>query len=172
MTACCPRLTASQLWLSHELSQSQNHIATDGQSVSLGVEPHLGLMTRYFLTVWQLRSCFCGVLSLTRGYVCFLYMLLVLSSAVFLGFESQGTRDHNLLSQIWDFPFRRLLRLAGSRWVDSTPPPDGGHELWVFTAPYIEVRVVSTEIPFSQIRCHEYICIISAQCWNIPELAC
>jgi hypothetical protein len=30
-------------------SQSQNHIATDSQSVSLGVEPHLGLMTRYLL---------------------------------------------------------------------------------------------------------------------------
>jgi hypothetical protein len=30
-------------------SQIQSHIATDGQSVSLGVEPHLGLMTRYLL---------------------------------------------------------------------------------------------------------------------------
>jgi hypothetical protein len=29
-------------------SQSQSYIATDGRSVSLGVEPHLGLMTRYF----------------------------------------------------------------------------------------------------------------------------
>jgi hypothetical protein len=27
----------------------QSHIATDGQSVSLGVEPHLGLMTRYLV---------------------------------------------------------------------------------------------------------------------------
>jgi hypothetical protein len=27
--------------------------------------------------------------------------------------------------QIWDFPFRRLLRLAGSRWKYSTPPPHG-----------------------------------------------
>jgi hypothetical protein len=30
-----------------------------------------------------------------------------------------------LLSQIWDFPFRRLLRLAGLRWMYSTPPPHG-----------------------------------------------
>jgi hypothetical protein len=36
---------------------------------------------------------------------------------------SLGTRDHILLSQIWDFPFRRLLRLAGSRWRYSTPLP-------------------------------------------------
>jgi hypothetical protein len=30
---------------------------------------------------------------------------------------------HILLSRIWDFPFRRLLRLAWSRWRYSTPPP-------------------------------------------------
>jgi hypothetical protein len=33
---------------------------TVSQSVSLGVEPHLGLMTRYSLLLWQLRSCFVG----------------------------------------------------------------------------------------------------------------
>jgi hypothetical protein len=76
-----------------------------------------------FITVWQLRSCFCGAPSLTRGRVCLLYMLLDLASAVFLGSESPGTRDHILLSQIWDFPFRRLLRLAGSRWRYWTSPP-------------------------------------------------
>jgi hypothetical protein len=54
-------------------------------------------------------------------------MLLALASAIFLGSESLGTRDHILLSQIWDFPFRRLLRLAGSRWRYSTPPPHGGY---------------------------------------------
>jgi hypothetical protein len=76
--------------------------------------------------VLYLWSCFCGALSLTRGSVCLLYMLLTLASAVFLGSESLRTRDHILLSQIWDFPFRRLLRLAGSWWRYSTPPP---HEL-------------------------------------------
>jgi hypothetical protein len=35
----------------------------------------------------------------------FLYMLLALARKVFLGSESLGTRDHTLLSQIWDFPF-------------------------------------------------------------------
>jgi hypothetical protein len=34
-----------------------------------------------------------------------------------------------LLSQIWDFPLRLLLRLAGSRWRYSTPPPHGSHSL-------------------------------------------
>jgi hypothetical protein len=55
----------------------------------------------------------------------FLYMLLALVSVVFLGSESLRTPDHILLSQILDFPFRRLLRLAGSRWRYSTPPPHG-----------------------------------------------
>jgi hypothetical protein len=52
-------------------------------------------------------------------------MLLGLPNAVFLGSESLGTRDRILLSQIWDFPFRRLLRLVGSRWRYSNPPPHG-----------------------------------------------
>jgi hypothetical protein len=73
-------------------------------------------------------------------------LLLVLASRVFFGFESNGTHDHILLSQIrespnlerqvpvfryppgtgWPgtgFPFRRLLRLAGILWRYSTPPP-------------------------------------------------
>jgi hypothetical protein len=81
-----------------------------------------------FTTLWQLQSWFCVAHSLTRGRVCLLYVLLALASAVFLGYESLETRDHILLSQIWDFPFRCLLRLAGSRWRYSTPSP---HELLV-----------------------------------------
>jgi hypothetical protein len=95
-----------------------------GQSV-LEQSTHLGLTTRSLLHVWQLPSCSCGAPSLTRGRVYPLYMLLALTSAVFLGSESRGTWDHILLSHIWDFPFRRLLRLAGSRWRYSTPPPQG-----------------------------------------------
>jgi hypothetical protein len=71
-------------------------------------------MTRYLLLFDSYGLVFCGAPSLTRGRVCLLYMLLTLVSAVFLGSESHGTRNHILLSQIWDFPFRRLLRLAGS----------------------------------------------------------
>jgi hypothetical protein len=83
------------------LSQSQSHIATEGQSISKSYD-------QIFITVWQLRSCFCGASSLARGRVCLLYMLLALANAVFLGPESLGTRDHISLSHIWDFPFRHL----------------------------------------------------------------
>jgi hypothetical protein len=113
------RKTNAERRFTCESSQSQSHIATDDPSVSLGVEPHLGLMTRYLLLFDSYGVVFCGAPSLTRGRVCLLYMLLVLASAVFLGSKSLGTRDHILLSQIWDFPFRRLLRLAGSRWKAS-----------------------------------------------------
>jgi hypothetical protein len=86
--------------------KSQNHIATDGQSISKSwCRAPFGAHDQIFITVWQLRSWFCGAPSLTRGRVCLLYMLLTLASVVFLGSESHGTRDHILLSQIWDFPF-------------------------------------------------------------------
>jgi hypothetical protein len=73
---------------------------TVSQPVSLGVEPRLGLMTRYLLSFDSYGLVFCGAPSLTRGRVCLLYMLLALASAVFLGYKSLGTRDHILLSQI------------------------------------------------------------------------
>jgi hypothetical protein len=70
------------------------------QSVSLGVEPHLGLMTRYLLLFDSYGIVFCGAPSLTRGRVCLLYMLLALASAAFLGSKSLGTCNHILLSDL------------------------------------------------------------------------
>jgi hypothetical protein len=98
---------------------SQSYIATDGQSNS---KSWCRAPTFITLTVTVL---FFRAPSPTRGQVCLLYMLLVLASVVFLGSESLETRDHILLSQIWDFHFRGLLRLAWSRWRYSNPPPHG-----------------------------------------------
>jgi hypothetical protein len=92
--------------------------------------------------MWQLRSCSCGALSLTRGRVCLLYMLLALARAIFLWSESLGTCDHILLSQIWDFPFRRLLWLAGSRWRYSIPSPLTAAQL---VSPLCNLRADPTE---------------------------
>jgi hypothetical protein len=81
------------------------------------------------------------------GRVCLLYMLLALASAVFLGSESLGTRDRILLSQISDFSFRRLLRLAGSRWRYSTPPPHGTSFLMVAGPRYIALARAAQRTP-------------------------
>jgi hypothetical protein len=98
---------------------------TDRQSVSKSwCRAPSGAHDQIFITVSQLRSCFCRTTSLTRGRMSFVYAAGP-ASAVFLGSKSLGTRDYILLFQIRDFPFRRLLRLAGSRWTYSTPPPHG-----------------------------------------------
>jgi hypothetical protein len=96
--------------------------------VCLGIKHLFGAYDQIFITVRQLRVCWCGALSLTREQVCHLQLLLVLASAFILGSESGGIRDHILLSQIRNFHFYRLLRLAGIWWRYSTPPSHGIHQ--------------------------------------------
>jgi hypothetical protein len=102
--------------------------------VYLGIKHPSGACDQVFITVRQLWVCWCGALSLTWGRLCRLQLLLVLASAVILGSESRGTRYHILQYQIGDFPFRRLLRLAGLRWRYSTPPPHGCECVLILTA--------------------------------------
>jgi hypothetical protein len=95
---------------------------TVSRPVCLGTKHQFGAYDQILIIVWQLRVCWFGAPSLTRGLVCRLQLLLALASVVVFGSESRKTRGHSLLSQIWDFPFRRLLRLAESRWRFWGPP--------------------------------------------------
>jgi hypothetical protein len=73
------------------------------QSVRLGPKP-LETHDQYFFQLNTWGYILYVTSSLTRGWVCSLLFLMVLASAVILGFESRGTHDHILLSQIRDSP--------------------------------------------------------------------
>jgi hypothetical protein len=92
-----------------------SYVTTDGQSASLSwCQAPIWGPRPDFITVRQLRVCWYGALSLTRGRICSLHLLLILASVVLFLSDSRGTRD---------FPFRRLLRHAGLRLGYSTWPP-------------------------------------------------
>jgi hypothetical protein len=62
---------------------SESDIMTDSQSASLCWNKHpLGAYDRIFITIRQLRACWSGALSLTRGQVCHLQLLLA-SAVIF-----------------------------------------------------------------------------------------
>jgi hypothetical protein len=69
--------------LTNPFKQSPSHVTTDGLSVSLGVEPHPGLMTRFWIPL-TFTLCSSSVSFLTRDRVCHVSEVLVLSSSTVL----------------------------------------------------------------------------------------
>jgi hypothetical protein len=109
-----------------DFKQSQSHVTTDGQSTSLSWNK---------APIWNLRPDF---------YYCQTVAGLLMWGAVFdertgpsftiapgpcqcRHFRVRLPWDSwpYLLCQTRDFPFRRILRLAGLQWTYSTPPPHG-----------------------------------------------
>jgi hypothetical protein len=78
-----------------------------GQPVSVSGS-HLEPMTRFLFPVWRLWVSWYGAPSLRRGWVCnlFVQLLLGLARAATLGSKSHGPHDHNLLFHL------RLLQLS------------------------------------------------------------
>jgi hypothetical protein len=89
-------------WL-HSRSHSTTHFWVESslmlrtkvsQPVSLGIKHPSGAYDQIFITARPLQVCWCRALSLTRGGVCRLQLLLALASAVIFGTESRETSDH------------------------------------------------------------------------------
>jgi hypothetical protein len=76
---------------------------TVSRPVCLGVRHPSGPYDQIPIYCQTVADLLMGVaLILTRERVCRLQLLVVLASAFILGYESRGTRDHILLSQIRD----------------------------------------------------------------------
>jgi hypothetical protein len=83
------------------------------------------------------------------------------------------------MSQIWDFPFRRLLRLAGLRWRCSTPPPHGWSSWLSRSNPLstscgldIEHLLSRLYLPLQQFGCLGNLTVNSIRCHGSMRSVC
>jgi hypothetical protein len=145
--------------------ESESYITTDGQSASLswnkapiwGLRPDLDYCQTFegFL-MW-------GVLSEERTGLSFAIATGPRQRSLSRVRVSWDSRPY-LLSQIRDFPFRRLLRLAGSRWRYSTPPPHG--RTLIYTCPDYNISArTAYKTPFPIIVISN-CCLINMLIWE------
>jgi hypothetical protein len=106
--------------------ECESYVTTDGESASLSWNkaPIWGLRPDFYYCQTVAGLLIWDALSDERTGLLFTIAAGPRQRSNFRS-ESRRTRGRILLSQIRDFPFRRLLRLAGSWWRYSTPPPHG-----------------------------------------------
>jgi hypothetical protein len=124
----CLELRLSVEWI----LKSESYVTTDGQSASLSWNkaPVWGLRSNFYYYMTVAGLLMWGALSDDRTGLIFTIVAGPRQRSHFR-VRVRGTRNHILLSQIRDFPFCRLLRLAGLRWRYSTPPPHGSLRLLI-----------------------------------------
>jgi hypothetical protein len=110
---CCWPSPASALFCSAlRQKKSKSNVTPDCRSGSLGAKHPTGTQAQIF--IGQLRVCSRGAPSLTRGRVCRLQLLLVVASAVILGFESRETRSEINDTQL---NIKGILHGVTSQWT-------------------------------------------------------
>jgi hypothetical protein len=85
---CIPRPV--YMFRHYRVESSLLLLPTVSRPVYHGIRHSSGAYDQIFITVRQLRVCWCGALSLTRGRVCHFKLLLALASAVILGLSPVG----------------------------------------------------------------------------------
>jgi hypothetical protein len=121
------RVTLLALTLIHSTGQNQNYAETGSQSARLSwCQVPSGIKDQIFITLWQLRVCSCGALSVSRRRVYRLKLLLVFTSTDLLSGPSPAgimtisysLRFETLLTRRVSYPY---LQPLGAGWSGYTP---------------------------------------------------
>jgi hypothetical protein len=115
-------------------SQSQSHVTTDGQSVSMSwCQVHSETCGQILFSVWNLLCCLCGAPSLTRGRVCLMPVSVSsIQSCCCEARDAYGNRwppkgnfftQWNVESEGTVYAFILYVHIVGGRvtWPECTP---------------------------------------------------
>jgi hypothetical protein len=170
-----PRHLKPSLWLSYGSTwysrlisaESDSYVTTDGQSTSLSSNkvPISGLGPDLYHCQTVAGFLMWGAISDERTGMSFATATGPRQRSHFW-VRVPWSHDHILLSQIREFPFRRLLWFAGLRWRYSTPPLHGILESqsampWRINSRWTEYKTPPPTVPplFSSV-------FVAAQTWT------